>query len=291
MSGSSRASRTSEAFRGGVAVVTGAGSGIGEGLARTAAELGMRVALADVNVERMERVAADLRATGATAITIPTDVTDPAAIDRLAQTVHAELGDVRLLMNNAGIETLGLTWDLSTEVWERIIRVNVLGVIHGVRAFVPRMIAAGKPAFIGNLSSIGGLSMMPVQTAYILSKHAVLSFSECLRMEMDLVGAPISVSAVLPGPIATRIFDDAPTGRDPAKVEFHRKAMNDMTHGPGSLTGKQAAEVILDGIAARDFFVSTHPEITAQMAKQRAEHLATLSTPTLHESHRKALLG
>jgi len=280
-----------EAFRGGVAVITGAGSGIGEGLARTAAELGMRVALADIAVDRIERVAADIRAAGGEAITIPTDVADPTALDRLAATVHERLGDVRLLMNNAGIEILGLTWELPLEVWERAIRINVLGVIHGVRAFVPHMLAAGKPAFIGNLSSIGGLGMMAVQTPYILSKHAVLSFSECLRMEMDLVQAPISVSAVLPGPVATRIFDDAATARDPSKIEFHRKAMQDMTHGPGSLSGKQAAEIILAGIAAKEFFVSTHPEITAQMAKQRAEHLATLSTPTLGEEARRMLLG
>jgi NAD(P)-dependent dehydrogenase (short-subunit alcohol dehydrogenase family) len=283
--------QTTEVFRGGVAVITGAGSGIGEGLARTAAELGMQVALADVNVERMEAVAASIRATGATAITIPTDVTDPASIDRLAASVHAQLGDVRLLMNNAGIETLGLSWELSTETWERIIRINVLGVVHGVRAFVPRMLEAGKPAFIGNLSSIGGLGMMPIQTSYILSKHAVLSFSECLRMEMQLVSAPISVSAVLPGPISTRIFDDAATGGGKREIEFHRKAMNDMIRGAGSLTGKQAAEVILAGIAAKDFFVSTHPEITARMAKQRAEHLATLSTPSLSEDQRRSLLG
>lgn len=280
-----------EAFRGGVAVVTGAGSGIGEGLARTAAELGMRVALADIAVDRIERVAADIRSAGGEAITIETDVADPTALDRLATTVHERLGDVRLLMNNAGIEILGLSWELPLEVWERAIRINVLGVIHGVRAFVPRMLAAGKPAFIGNLSSIGGLSMMAVQTPYILSKHAVLSFSECLRMEMDLVQAPISVSAVLPGPVSTRIFDDAATARDSSKIEFHRKAMQDMTHGPGSLTGKQAAEIILAGIAAKEFFVSTHPEITTHMARQRAEHLATLSTPTLGEEARRMLLG
>ena len=280
-----------DVFRGGVAVVTGAGSGIGEGLARTAAELGMQVALADIAVDRIERVAADIRSAGGTAITIPTDVADPAAIDRLAASVHEQLGDVRLLMNNAGIEILGLSWELPIEIWEKAVRINILGVIHGVRAFVPRMIAAGKPAFIGNLSSIGGLSMMPIQTPYILSKHAVLSFSECLRMEMELVRAPISVSAVLPGPVSTRIFDDAATGRDRAHVEGHRKAMNAMTSGPGSLTGKQAAEVILAGIAAKEFFVSTHPEITAHMAKQRAEHLATLSTPTLNDEARALLQG
>lgn len=103
-------SQPTDVFRGGVAVITGAGSGIGEGLARTAAELGMQVALADIQVERMERVAEDIRKTGGRAITVPTDTSDPASIDRLAATVHEQLGDVRLLMNNAGIEMLGLTW-------------------------------------------------------------------------------------------------------------------------------------------------------------------------------------
>jgi NAD(P)-dependent dehydrogenase (short-subunit alcohol dehydrogenase family) len=279
---------STEVFRGGVAVVTGAGSGIGEGLARTAAELGMRVALADVAADRIERVAAEIRASGGVAETFPTDVTDPAALDRLAASVHARLGDVRLLANNAGIETLGLSWELPAAVWERIVGVNVLGVIHGVRAFVPRMLAAGTPAYVANLASVGALGMMPVQTAYIVSKHAVLSFSECLRLEMQLVRAPISVSAVLPGPIATRIFDEAPSG---GAVEGHRRAMNAMIRGAGSLSGKQAAERILAGVAAKQFFVSTHPELMAQMARDRAEHLATLSTPELTEGARRLLEG
>ena len=276
-----------EVLRGGVAVITGAGSGIGEGLARATAEAGMRVVLADVAADRIERVATEIRAGGGDAQPIPTDVSDPAALERLASEVHARLGDVRLLANNAGIETLGYTWDLPAEVWERTIRINVLGVIHGVRAFAPRMLAAGRPAFIANTASIGALGMMAVQTPYIVSKHAVLSFSECLRLEMEAKGAPISVSAVLPGPVATRIFADAALGRDPASVAAHRKAMQDMV-GSG-LTGRQAADIILPEIAAGSFWVSTHPEITAEMAKQRAEYLATQATPGLTPGMRALL--
>ncbi len=276
-----------EVLRGGVAVITGAGSGIGEGLARVAADAGMQVVLADVASDRIERVAKEIRATGGRADPIPTDVSDPAAIDRLATQVHARFGDVRLLANNAGIETLGFTWDLPADVWERTIRINVLGVIHGVRAFAPRMLAAGRPAFIANTASIGALGMMAVQTPYIVSKHAVLSFSECLRLEMDAKGAPVSISAVLPGPVATRIFDDAALGRDVASVVTHRKAMQDMI-GAG-LTGRQAAEVILPQIAAGHFWVSTHPEITAEMARQRARHLAEQETPTLTPAMRAML--
>jgi NAD(P)-dependent dehydrogenase (short-subunit alcohol dehydrogenase family) len=280
-----------EVFRGGVAVITGAGSGIGEGLARTAAELGMQVVLADVAPERGERVAAEIRASGGAALALPVDVADPAALDRLAAAVHERLGDVRLLVNNAGIETLGLSWELPAEVWERSLRINVHGVIHGVRAFAPRMLAAGQPAYIANVASIGALGVMPIQTAYIVSKHAVLAFSECLRLEMELVRAPVSVSAVLPGPISTRIFDEAATGRDRAAIEGHRKAMNAMIRGPGSITGKHAAERILAGVAAKQFFVSTHPELTAQMAKGRAEQLAALATPVLNEASRRLLEG
>jgi NAD(P)-dependent dehydrogenase (short-subunit alcohol dehydrogenase family) len=276
-----------DVLRGGVAVITGAGSGIGEGLAHAAAAAGMRVVLADVASDRIERVAKEIRAGGGSADPIPTDVADPAAIDRLASQVHARFGDVRLLANNAGIETLGYTWDLPAEVWERTIRINVLGVVHGVRAFAPRMLAAGTPAFIANTASVGALGMMAVQAPYIVSKHAVLSFSECLRLEMEAKGAPISVSAVLPGPVATRIFEDAALGRDPASVASHRSTMRDMI-GAGP-SGRQAADLILPQIAAGSFWVSTHPELTAQMAQQRAEHLAKQATPALTAATRALL--
>jgi NAD(P)-dependent dehydrogenase (short-subunit alcohol dehydrogenase family) len=276
-----------EVLRGGVAVITGAGSGIGEGLAHAAAAAGMQVVLADVAADRIERVAGAIRASGGSAHPIPTDVADPASIERLAAAVHARFGDVRLLANNAGIETLGFTWDLPAESWERIIRINVLGVIHGVRVFAPRMLAAGQRAFVANTASIGALGMMPVQTPYVLSKHAVLSFSECLRMEMDAKRAPISVSAVLPGPVATRIFDDAALGRDAASVMTHRGVMQKMVGG--GLSGREAADRILAGVAAGEFWVSTHPELTAQMAKQRAEYLATQATPALNEAARAML--
>lgn len=266
-------------FGGGVAVITGAASGIGEGLARHAAALGMKVVLADVAVERMEAVAADIRAAGGEAMTVPTDVTDPAAIDRLAETTHSTWGDVRLLMNNAGVETLGFVWEMPAALWDRTLAININAVVHGVRAFAPRMIAAGKPAFITNTSSIGGLGMMPVQTSYVMSKHAVLSFSECLSLEMQVKKAPIQVSAILPGPVATRIFEDSKPGTDPMVVH-HREVMRAMLEQSG-ISGLEAAQRILAQIAAGEFWVSTHPEITAEFARNRAAHLAALARPQL----------
>lgn len=277
-----------EAFEGGVAVVTGAGSGIGEGLARCAASLGMKVVLADIAADRIERVAADIKAAGGTALPVPTDVTNCADIDRLADIAHSTFGDVRLLVNNAGIETIGYTWDIPAEIWDKILAINISGVVHGVRTFAPRMIQSGKPAYIANVTSVGALGMMPTQAPYMLSKHAVLSFTECLFLEMQLLQKPVHVSAVLPGLVATRIFEDAPADRESAFVERQRTLMKEML-AKGGLTPVEAGKIILAGIAAKQFWVSTHPEVTAHMAKARAGYLADLKTPALADEARSIL--
>ena len=277
-----------EAFSGGAAVITGGGSGIGEGIARQAAALGMQVVVADIAADRAERVAEHIRASGGRAIAVQTDVRDPTALDRLADRAYGEFGDIRLLVNNAGIETLGFVWELSIERWEQTLGVNIHGVIHGVRAFAPRMLKSPHETYIANVSSIGGLGMMPVQTPYILSKHAVLSFTECLYLEMQLQERPVHVSVVLPGPVATRIFDDA-NGADSADlVAGHRELMRGMLASQG-ITGRDAGRIILDGIAAGQFWVSTHPEITASMAKARAQHLAELTNPAMNDQMRAIL--
>ncbi len=277
-----------EAFAGGAAVVTGAGSGIGEGIAREAAASGMSVMLADVAMDRAQRVADEIRGLGGVAIAKRVDVRDPAALDQLADDAYGEFGEVRLLINNAGIETVGYSWEIPIERWEQTLDVNIHGVIHGVRAFVPRMLASGRPGFIANTASIGALGMMPIQTAYILSKHAVLSFTECLRLEMSLLGDPISISCVLPGPVATRIFEDANRDDSKAEIARHRTIMAGMLANEG-ITPLEAGRIILDGIAAKLFWVSTHPEITAQMARDRAEHLAGLTTPEMTDRTRSLL--
>ncbi|WP_207886372.1 SDR family NAD(P)-dependent oxidoreductase [Pseudomonas sp. 30_B] len=273
---------------GGVAVITGAGSGIGEGIARTAASRGMKVVLADIAGDRAEAVAAEIRAQGGEALAVATDVSDATQLDRLAQRAYDAFGEVTLLVNNAGIEMLGYAWEIPAATWEKTLAINVLGVIQSVRAFAPRMIAAGKRAWIANVGSVGSLGMMPIQTSYMVSKHAVLSFSECLALEMELVGAPISVSCVLPGPVASRIFTDAVLGETGGHSDKHRSIMADMlrTHG---LTPLQAGEIILDGIAAGDFWVPTHPEMADAMARARADYLVSERRPRLRDEVRGLL--
>ncbi len=280
---------TKSVLAGGVAVITGAAGGIGEGLARIAGWHGMKLVLADIAEDRLKKLAAELTADGIEVLAVPTDVTDATALDRLADAAYGHFGRVRLLINNAGVEALGYTWELSAEQWNRTIGINVLGVIHGVRAFAGRMIAGGEPGFIANVASVGALGMMPVQTPYILSKHAVLSFTECLFLEMEQQKAPIRVSAVLPGPVDTRIFQDATGGSNPASIERHRAIMAQSLAHQG-MSPVDAGRLILDQIAAGKFWVSPHPEMMAEFAKRRANHLASLATPTLAaEAH--ALLG
>lgn len=268
-----------EVFNGGVAVITGAGSGIGRGLACLCAASGMRVVVADIDLARAQTVAGEIESDGGEALAVRVDVSDPASIEALANTAHEQFGDVRLLVNNAGVETLGYCWELDAATWDRTLNINVHGAVHGVRAFAPRMLASGQPAWIANTASIGGLSIMPVQTAYIMSKHALIAFSECLYLEMQVKRAPVHVSAILPGPVATRIFDDSHTGTDDGSRR-HRDVMRGMLEADG-ISGEEAARRILPQIAAGEFWVSTHPDITREFAANRARQLEALAAPSL----------
>jgi len=275
-------STAQEIFKGGVAVITGAGSGIGEGIARYAADMGMKVVLADIAEQRIEALATELRSKGVEALPVVTDVSDPSALDRLAEKTHATFGDVQLLVNNAGIETLGYVWEIPAATWEKTLDINIHGVVHGVRAFAPRMIASGKKCYIANLTSIGGLGMMPIQTSYMMSKHAVLSFSECLYLEMELKKANVQVSAILPGPVATRIFADAKGVEKDPMIAHHRESMRQFLEAYG-ISPLEAADRIFKQIAAGEFWVSTHPEITRAMADGRVQHLTGLNKPALNQ--------
>ncbi len=265
---------------GGVAVVTGAAGGIGRALAQHAAQRWqMQVVLADNDEQALAATAGDLKAAGYKVLAVPTDVRDPAALDELAATTRASCGAVRLLINNAGLETLGFSWEIPAAQWERALQVNVHGVIHGVRAFVPDMIAHGQPCAIANLSSLAGVSIAPLQASYVMSKHAVLAYSECLSLELAMKGVPVQVSAVLPGPVNTGIFEVLQEATDPA-VAAHHQEMKQLLSEHGMSPG-DAAATILEQLAAGEFWISTHPEITRAMAQQRADTLSHLRTPNL----------
>ena len=278
-----------DVFGGGVAVITGAGAGIGEGLSRRACELGMKVVLADIAGDRVEALAAELRSAGAEVMPVTVDVGRPEELDRLAERVHAAWGDVRLLVNNAGIETMGLSWEIPAARWEQTLNVNIHGVIHGVRAFAPRMLASGKPACIANLASIGSFSVMPTQTAYMVTKHAVQAFTECLYLEMQLTGKPVQVSSIIPGMVKTSIFDAKAGEGEPDGARRYRTVMREMMAGYG-MDLAEACRIIFDKLAAGEFWVDTQPEMTADCVNGRVAFLKERAYPEIPGAAR-GLLG
>jgi NAD(P)-dependent dehydrogenase (short-subunit alcohol dehydrogenase family) len=275
-------------FAGGVAVVTGAGAGIGMGIARRLAAVGMTVVVTDVSRERAENVAAEIRNSGGAAEALAVDVSMPAELDRLAKTVFDKHGAVRVLVNNAGIETIGLTWEIPVERWEATLNINIHGVVHGCRAFVPYMLKQGGEAWIANLASIGALGVMPTQTAYIMSKHAVQSFSECLYLEMEFTNAPIHVCSVLPGMIKTSIFDADAGAGEPDGSDRHRKAMHDMMKTYGMGVDEGCAEIVRK-MAENRFWVDTQPDMTRDAVEKRIEFFQGQRAPELTPQARALL--
>lgn len=274
-------------FDGGVAVITGAGAGIGAGLARHAAGLGMTVILADIDVDAAMRLRDELVAAGGDATAVECDVRDADAMLSLAERTYRDHGPVRLLVNNAGVEQFGYLWDTPVENWNRLVDINISGVFHGVRAFLPAMIAAGEPAWVWNLSSVGGVVAIPLQTPYIMSKHAVLALTECLRLEVELAGHNhIHVQAVLPGAVASNIFDSAGgvDSGDVAAAESQRSAMLDIK--ADAMDPLTAAEVVFEQAAEGRFYLLTQPDYVGSAMAERAEILASQRPPVLRSGRR-----
>jgi NAD(P)-dependent dehydrogenase (short-subunit alcohol dehydrogenase family) len=205
------------AFRGKAAFVTGAASGIGLGLSRALAGAGARVRMTDVDGAACEAAAASLRAEGCDASAAPLDVRDGAAFAAAFEDAWRDLGRVDLLINNAGIGAAADARDMTAEIWQRVVDINFMGVIHGCHAAWPRMAASGGGQIV-NIASAFGLLPGPLYAAYSATKHGVVGLSRSLRAEGSALG--IGVTAVCPGFIRTRILENAVVvGVDRARVE------------------------------------------------------------------------
>lgn len=235
-----------------VAVITGAASGIGAGLAREAARRGMQVVLADRNAAALANIAAEI---GEAALAVPTDVTDLVSIEALADAAYAAHGQVDLLFNNAGVMTTGLSWEIAPEKWQASWQINVDGILNGLRAFVPRLIAAGRPARIINTASVGGFMPSPLMAPYSATKFAVVALTEALAGELKLLKTAIDVSLLAPGPVKSQIFCEEPAD---ASREFHG-IMQSMLETNGLSPGAFAARVF-DAIDKGDYWIIPQPE-------------------------------
>jgi len=278
----------SELFGGGVAVITGAGAGIGAGLARHTSRLGMTVVLADIDGASVEALREELTAAGGSATAVVCDVRDAEAVQALADDVYRDLGDVRLLVNNAGVEQFGYLWDTPVANWQRVLDINVSGVFHGIRAFLPKMMATDAPAWVWNLSSVGGVAVVPLQAPYIMSKHAVLALTECLHLEVQAAGHDhhIHVQAVLPGAVVSNIFESAGgvSSGDTRAAEAQRTAMLDIK--AEAMDPLAAAEAVFDQAADGRFYLLTQPDYVGSAMAERARILTSQEAPRLRAERR-----
>lgn len=241
-----------------LAVVSGAGSGIGAALATEAVARGMKVLAMDVDTARLEALRDELGED--CVLTVTTDVSDPAAVAAAAKEAVEAWGPAALVCCNAGIEFAGRTWDMEPAQWRRLQGVNVDGAFHLVQAFLPATIEDGRPAHVLLTSSVGGLAPGAGQAAYIVSKYAVRVLAQCLREDLAEAGHPIGVSVLLPGPVRTNIFTDATAAGDSG--EGLRGALASMLDEHGT-EPRDVAVLALDAVEADRFWVHPHPDFSA----------------------------
>jgi NAD(P)-dependent dehydrogenase (short-subunit alcohol dehydrogenase family) len=266
-------------LNGGVAVITGAASGIGTGLAHKALSLGMKVVLADVKADALNVFAATLKGE---VLAVPTDVSDPKSVENLADRAYAAFGEVDLLFNNAGVMATGLSWEIEPERWDRSIGVNFYGVLHGLRSFVPRLIKAGRPAHIVNTSSVGGFLASPMMAPYSVTKYAVVALTEALRGELEMLDAPVGVSLLAPGPVDSGIFNDpfGATIRPEVQqfVDYLRKLLTE-----NGLSPDEFAELVFGGIEDGKFWIIPQPFAFDEGFKRRVDDILARRNPTSHQ--------
>lgn len=277
-------------FKDKVAVITGGAAGLGREFALKAHALGMKLVLADVQQEVLNQTVAELKEQGAAVIGVLCDVRKSEQVQALADATMREFGAVHLVFNNAGVGSGGLIWENTEADWEWVMGVNVWGVIHGVRIFTQLMLECAKtdPHYEGhivNTSSMAGVVNPPVMGVYNVSKHAVVSLSETLYHDLNLVDAPIGASVLCPFFVPTGINQSHRNRPDDVKMskptvsQLASQALTDKAVGSGKVTARQVAEITFQAIADGQFYIYSHPEALAGL-KVRMEDMTTPRNPT-----------
>jgi NAD(P)-dependent dehydrogenase (short-subunit alcohol dehydrogenase family) len=276
-------------FKGKTAVLTGAGSGFGLECARIGARLGMNLVLVDVQQDALDKAAAELQAAGAQVLARKVDVSNADDMQALADAVKARFGAPHFVFNNAGVAAGGLLWENTLSDWNWVMGVNLWGVIHGVRLFVPMMLEAAKadPAYQGhivNTASMAGLLTPPNMGVYNVTKHAVVSLSETLYQDLSLVTDQIGASVLCPYFVPTGISQshrNRPTdmaAEKPTKSQLIGQAMSDKAVGSGKVTAAEVAQKVFDAIEAGQFYIYSHPKALGNV-QQRMEAIVMGENP------------
>jgi len=260
-----------------VAVITGAGSGIGRALAQHAGSLGMRVVAADIEEPALAETVSAITATGGRARAVPTDVSKAEAVQHLADLVFDEEGGAHLLCNNAGVFAGGVLWERPLHDFEWALGVNYYGIVHAVRSFVPRMLTQADESHIVNTASMGGLVTNAYCGPYYSSKFAAVGLTECLAHDLASVTDKVHASVLVPSLIATNIgtsernrherFVDRLQPDPSPDAAFIAQALRDST--AGGMAPDEVAALVFDAVRAKRFYIPTKPSYHDQI---RARH-------------------
>ena len=257
-------------FKDKVAVITGAASGIGLALAERCVQEGMKVVLADVEEAALAGATQTLRAAGAEVLAVPTDVSKAGDVEMLAERTLDVFGGVHLLCNNAGVGAGTTIWGSTLLDWQWVLGVNLWGVIHGVRVFVPIMLEQAADCHIVNTASVAGITSGPDIGIYRVTKHGVVALSETLHHELTEAGARVKVSVLCPGFVNTQIIDSdrnrPPELRDELadaepipEVEAMKEEMRQAISA--GIPAAQVADRVFEAIRDEQFYILTHPEL------------------------------
>jgi len=253
-------------LKGKVAAVTGAASGLGRSMALAFAAEGMDVALADVDLENVSSVGNEVRGKGVRTFAMRVDVSKAAEVEAFAERTVKELKAIHLACNNAGVSPLGAVWENSVADWQWILGVNLWGVIHGVRAFTPRLIAQNE-GHIVNTASVAGLISPPGSGAYNATKHAVVALSESLCHDLRERNSAVGVSVLCPAYVPTRITEsersrpaDLPSEKKSGET-LAREAMLKKAVSSGKISADQVAQAVVAAVKEERFYILTHPRI------------------------------
>lgn len=270
-----------------VAVVTGAASGIGLGMAERFAAEGMKVVLADIEQGLLDEAERDLRAKGATTLAVRCDVSKADDVEALAKRTVDEFGAVHVVCNNAGVSPpVGALWERSEADWQWVIGANLWGVIHGVKIFVPIMLAQGTEGHVVNTASLAGMVSVPWLGIYNVCKHAVVTLSETLYRELEATGGKVKVSVLCPAWVKTRLADadrNRPTElQNPDREQTPQEQMIEQAlRGflDSGISTEQVAEAVVDAIKKEKLYILTHPD-SMEAVRTRMEDILQNRNPS-----------